>query len=135
MLYKQFHDLNLSRLGLGAMRLPKLEGQGEKINEGKARELVDYAYQKGVNYFDTAYRYHAGGSETFLGKALEQYPRDTFYFATKMPGHMMAYENGAFKFTSLLAHAPPRSPQEVFEEQLYKCRLDYFDFYLLHNLC
>ena len=135
MIYKPFKDLQLSWLGMGNMRLPKIEGQGEKINETKSRDIIEYAYQNGVNYFDTAYRYHAGESETFIGKALEQFARNTFYLATKMPGHMMSYEGGAFRFTGLLANAPSRSPREVFEEQLEKCRVDYFDFYLLHNLC
>jgi len=88
-----------------------------------------------VNYFDTAYRYHGGESETFVGEVLEQFPRDTFYLATKMPGHMMEYKDGVYKFTGLLANREPRSPQEVFEEQLERCRVNYFDFYLLHNLC
>jgi predicted aldo/keto reductase-like oxidoreductase len=135
MIYKPFKDKQLSWIGMGNMRLPKVEGQGEKIDEAAAREIIDYAYANGVNYFDTAYRYHAGESETFVGRALSQYPRNTFYLATKLPGHMMIYENGAYRFTGLLAHAPSRSPAEVFEEQLEKCRVDYFDFYLLHNLC
>jgi predicted aldo/keto reductase-like oxidoreductase len=135
MIYKPFKDIQLSWLGMGNMRLPKIEEKGEKIDEVKARELIEYAYQNGVNYFDTAYRYHGGESETLTGKVLEQYPRDTFYLATKMPGHMMEYKDGAFKFTSLLAHMPPRTPQEIFQEQLEKCRVDYFDFYLLHNIC
>ena len=135
MIYRQFKDKKLSYLGMGNMRLPKIEGKGEKIDEVKARKLIEYAYQNGVNYFDTAYRYHGGESESFIGRALQQYPRDTFYLATKMPGHMMVFEDGAFRFTSLLAHAPPRSPREIFEEQLEKCRVDYFDFYLLHNVC
>jgi predicted aldo/keto reductase-like oxidoreductase len=135
MLYKPFQDLQLSWLGMGNMRLPKIEGQGEKIDEAKAFEIIDCAYQNGVNYFDTAYRYHAGESETFVGKALGRYRRDSFYLASKMPGHMMVYEEGKYRFTGLLAYAPSRSPAEVFEEQLEKCRVDYFDFYLLHNLC
>jgi len=135
MIYKQFKDKKLSYLGMGNMRLPKIEGQGEKIEETKAREIIEYAYQNGVNYFDTAYRYHGGESETFVGEVLEQFPRDTFYLATKMPGHMMEYKDGVYKFTGLLADREPRSPQEVFEEQLERCRVDYFDFYLLHNVC
>jgi predicted aldo/keto reductase-like oxidoreductase len=135
MLYKPFQDLQISQLGMGNMRLPKIEGQGEKIDEPKAREIIEYAYQNGVNYFDTAYRYHAGESEHVTGNVLRQYPRDTWYLATKMPGHMMVYEDGKYHFTGLLARAPSRSPAEVFEEQLEKCSVDYFDFYLLHNLC
>jgi predicted aldo/keto reductase-like oxidoreductase len=111
-----------------------VEGRGEKIDEGKAREIVEYAYENGVNYYDTAYRYHDGESETFLGKVLSRYKRDSFHLATKMPGHMMKYEDGRYSFTGLLAKAPSRSPQELFEEQLEKCRVDYFDFYLLHGV-
>jgi len=135
MIYKQFKDKKLSYLGMGNMRLPKVEGQGEKIEEAKAREIIEYAYQNGVNYFDTAYRYHGGESETFVGEVLEQFPRDTFYLATKMPGHMMEYKDGVYKFTGLLASREPRTPQQIFEEQLERCRVDYFDFYLLHNIC
>jgi len=135
MIYKQFKDKKLSYLGMGNMRLPKIEGQGEKIERAKAREIIEYAYQNGVNYFDTAYRYHGGESETFVGEVLQQYPRETFYLATKMPGHMMQYKDGVYRFTGLLANREPRSPQEVFEEQLERCRVEYFDFYLLHNLC
>ena len=135
MLYKKFQDLNLSQLGFGNMRLPKIEGKGEAIDEGKSIELIEEAHAAGINYFDTAYRYHGGESERFLGKVLSQFPRGSFFLATKMPGHMMNYENGRYSFTGLLANAPSRSPAEVFEEQLEKCRADYFDFYLLHNLC
>ncbi|MFP3090734.1 aldo/keto reductase [Treponema sp. TIM-1] len=118
------------------MRLPKT-GEGEKIDEPKAREIIEYAYEQGVNYFDTAYRYHAGESELFLGKVLKEYPRDSFYLASKFPGHMMEKaDNGKLKFTGLLAsHPPVNSLTEVFDAQLEKCGVDYFDFYLLHNVC
>jgi predicted aldo/keto reductase-like oxidoreductase len=116
------------------MRLPKT-GNGEEIDEPKARELIDYAYKQGVNYFDTAYRYHDGASESFIGKALKQYPRDSWYLATKLPGHMMSGVNGAWRFSGLLANRPGKAPAEIFQEQLEKCGVDYFDFYLLHNLC
>jgi predicted aldo/keto reductase-like oxidoreductase len=120
---------------MGNMRLPKIPDQGEKIDVQKARKIIEAAYEQGINYFDTAYRYHAGESELVVGDVLSQYPRDSFYLATKMPGHMMHYSKGNYSFTGLLAHAPERSPAELFEEQLEKCRVDYFDFYLLHNLC
>ena len=135
MIYKNFKELKTSWLGMGNMRLPKIEGQNEKINENEAQKIIEYAYQSGVNYFDTAYRYHSGESETFVGKVLQQYPRDTFYLATKIPGHMMIYKNGTFHFTGFYGNKPSPSPMEIFEEQLEKCRVDYFDFYLLHNLC
>ncbi|GHV69581.1 oxidoreductase [Spirochaetia bacterium] len=136
MLYKPFQNINLSCLGMGAMRLPKT-GEGEKIDERQAREIIEYAYSNGVNYFDTAYRYHAGESETFIGKALKDKKRDSFYLATKFPGHMMEKtEDGKLKFTGLLAgHPPAASVSDIFDQQLEKCGVDYFDFYLLHNVC
>jgi predicted aldo/keto reductase-like oxidoreductase len=80
--------------------------------------LIDYVYQSGVNYFDTAYMYHGGESERFVGRALKRYPRDSFFLASKMP------------FSEL----EKRDVAEIFEEQLSKCQVEYFDFYLLHNL-
>ncbi len=134
MIYRPFHELSLSALGFGAMRMPKT-GAGESIDEGKARAIIEAAYEGGVNYFDTAYRYHGGESEPLLSKVLHQFPRDTWYLATKMPGHMMRYENGQYSFFGLLAGRPSLSPAQVFEEQLNRCGVEYFDFYLLHNLC
>ena len=135
MLYRKFGEADLSYLGMGAMRLPVIAGHGDKIDEAKALELIDHAMANGINYYDTAYRYHTGESELFLGRALSRYPRESYNLATKMPGHMMEYRDGNYKFTGLLAGFPDRSPAEVFEEQLEKLRTDYFDFYLLHNVC
>jgi predicted aldo/keto reductase-like oxidoreductase len=118
---------------MGNMRLPTT-GEGKAIDEGKAREIIEYAYEQGVNYFDTAFRYHSGESEKFVGKVLSQYKRDSFYLATKMPGHMMNYKDGKLGFQGYLAGEQVRSPADIFEEQLERCRVDYFDFYLLHNL-
>lgn len=134
MIYKQFHDLQISQLGMGAMRLPTI-GERGPIDEDKAREIIEYAYEHGVNYFDTAYRYHNGESEKFLGKVLSQYPRESWYLASKMPGHMMRFNNGRLEFSGYLAGLPLATPAEIFEEQLDKCGVDYFDFYLLHNVC
>lgn len=134
MIYKPFKELNLSLLGMGNMRLPT-QGERGPIDEKKAREIVEYAYENGVNYFDTAFRYHNGESESFIGKVLEQYPRKMWHLATKMPGHMMAYRDGRYEFSGLMADWPGLSPQQIFERQLEKCRVDYFDFYLLHNVC
>ncbi|MEA4889044.1 MAG: aldo/keto reductase [Clostridiaceae bacterium] len=134
MIYKKFHNLDLSYLGMGNMRLPTLGEQGP-IDEVKAREIIEYAYKNGVNYFDTAYRYHNGESEKFVGRILKQYPRETWYLASKMPGHMMKYAHGKLEFTGYLTGHAPASPADIFEEQLEKCGVDYFDFYLLHNLC
>ena len=107
----------VSLLGFGAMRLPTQEDG--TIDRVKAGRLVDTLYQNGVNYFDTAYVYHQGESEEFLGEALRKYPRDSFYLATKTPGHLIN---------------PDYDPVEAFERQLRRCETDYFDFYLLHNV-
>lgn len=120
MITKSFCGLKLSALGMGAMRLPVLEGDDARIDSAATQELVDYAMAHGVNYYDTAWGYHAGNSETALGKALAKYPRDSFYLADKFPGYD-------------LANMP--KVQEIFERQLQKCGVDYFDFYLFHNLC
>ncbi len=119
MIYKQFGDLSLSALGLGCMRLPTIDGDSNRIDEAATAEMVDYAMKNGINYYDTAWMYHGGNSERVMGKILEQYPRDSFYLASKFPGCM------------------PRTHghiEEIFEEQLKKCRTDYFDFYLIHSV-
>ena len=133
MIYKQFKDMQLSTLGMGNMRLPTVGARGP-IDAVKAREIIEYAYEHGVNYFDTAFRYHEGESETIVGEVMSQYPRDSWYLATKMPGHMMSYQNGKLEFVGYLTGLPIKSPADIFEQQLKKCRVDYFDFYLLHNL-
>ena len=120
MIYKQFQDIRLSALGLGAMRLPVLEGKDAQIDEPAAQEMVDYAMEHGVNYYDTAWGYHSGQSELAMGRALAKYPRESFYLATKFPGYDL---NNMGKV------------EEIFEEQLKKCQVDYFDFYLFHNVC
>lgn len=118
MIYKVSCGEKLSLLGMGNMRLPTV-GKNGPIDEEKAQAIIDYVYAQGVNYYDTAYMYHGGESERFVGRALKKYPRDSFYLASKMPSSEL--ERG-------------RSPQEIFEEQLQKCQVDYFDFYLLHNV-
>ena len=120
MIYRKFQDLQLSALGFGAMRLPLNGKDDSDINEQLAAEMVDYAIKHGVNYFDTAWGYHDGLSESVMGKILGKYPRDSFYLATKFPG----YDLG--NMTKV---------KEIFETQLKKCRVEYFDFYLFHNLC
>jgi predicted aldo/keto reductase-like oxidoreductase len=136
MIRKPFHDLNISYLGMGNMRLPTVGGERRApIDEEKARAIIEYAYEHGVNYFDTAYRYHNGESETFVGKVLNQYPRESWHLATKMPGHMMRFRDGRLELVGYLTGLTIASPADIFEEQLEKCGVDYFDFYLLHNLC
>ncbi len=134
MRYKPFQELSLSTLGMGNMRLPTV-GEHGPIDERRAQELIEYAYAQGVNYFDTAYRYHNGESEPLAGKVLSQFPRDTWYLATKMPGHMMQYRDGKLSFLGYLSGSPVSSIAEIFEDQLARCRVEYFDFYLLHNVC
>ncbi|MDR1144314.1 MAG: aldo/keto reductase [Spirochaetaceae bacterium] len=133
MIYKPFKDLRVSWLGMGNMRLPTVAEKGP-IDEPAARALIDYAYGQGVNYFDTAFRYHQGESELVVGRALKAYPRESFYLATKMPGHQMEYRNGKLEMTGYLTGFAISSIQEVFERQLEKCQVEYFDFYLLHNM-
>ena len=134
MIYKPFKEWNLSLLGMGAMRLPTV-GENGPIDEAKAREIIEYAFEHGVNYFDTAFRYHGGESERFLGNVLPQFSREKWHIASKMPGHMMAYKDGRYEFTGLLAGRAGMTPREIFQQQLEKCHVDYFDFYLLHNVC
>lgn len=116
MIYSDFQGLQLSRLGFGAMRLPM---NGDTIDEEQVARMVDLAMERGINYFDTAYPYHGGESERVLGRILASYPRESFYLATKYPGHQLASSY---------------DPAAVFEDQLQKCGVDYFDFYLLHNV-
>ena len=120
MIYKTFQDLKLSALGMGCMRLPVIDGDDARIDEPAAEAMVDCAMAHGVNYYDTAYGYHDGNSELVVGRALSKYPRDSFYLADKFPGYDLANM--------------PRV-REIFEEQLKKCRVDHFDFYLFHNVC
>ncbi len=117
MIYKEFQNIKLSELGFGAMRLPVLENG--KIDEEQLGQMVAYAMEHGINYFDTAYPYHEGQSEIVMGKILKNYPRNSYYLATKYPGHQVSKSY---------------DPAAVFEEQLRKCGVDYFDFYLLHNV-
>ncbi|NLF36288.1 MAG: oxidoreductase, partial [Clostridiaceae bacterium] len=117
MIYKKFKDILLSRLGMGNMRLPTKKVQsGTVIDKNKAQQIIDYAMNNGINYYDTAYMYHNGESEEFLGEALKKYDRSSYYLATKFN-----------------INANP-DYKAVFEEQLSKLQTDYIDFYLIHSL-
>ena len=84
MQYKEYKNgIKLSRLGMGAMRLPVLNQDEAQIDYDQAKALIDQCMKGGVNYYDTAFIYHEGKSEEFLGRALAGYPRDTFYVADK----------------------------------------------------
>lgn len=120
MIYRTFQDLKLSGLGLGCMRLPVVGGDDGVIDVEASKAMVKTAFDSGINYFDTAYGYHNGNSESVMGVLLKEYPRDSFYLATKFPGY-----------------DPTNWPhvREIFAEQLQKLQVEYFDFYLFHNVC
>ncbi|MCI8552462.1 MAG: oxidoreductase [Lawsonibacter sp.] len=120
MVYKQFQDLKLSALGFGCMRLPTVDGNDANVNETEAARLIAQAMEEGVNYYDTAWGYHSGNSELVMGRILKAYPRDSFYLADKFPGYDLSNMDKV---------------EEIFDKQLEKCQVDYFDFYLFHNLC
>ncbi len=117
MIYKNFQNDKLSMLGYGCMRLPTDEKGNIDVQETK--RLVDKAMQNGINYFDTAYPYHGGHSETVIAKCLKDYPRESYFLADKFPGHQIA---------------STYDPKVIFEDQLKKCDVEYFDYYLLHNV-
>lgn len=120
MIYKNFKGKQLSTLGFGTMRLPIIDNDISKIDEEKVFEIFDYAISQGVNYFDTAWGYHNGMSELSVGKALARHPRESFYLASKFPG---------YDVKNFGKH------EEIFKRQLEKCQVEYFDFYLIHNVC
>lgn len=119
MIYKQFKDLKLSMLGLGTMRLPLKGEDADSIDEEEVSKMFDYAIKNGINYFDTAWGYHKWTAEKVTGKMLKKYPRESFYLATKFPGYDIANMNKV---------------EEIFEKQLENCQVEYFDFYLIHNV-
>jgi len=113
----QWGGKEVSRLGFGCMRLP-LNEDGT-INRTLAAEMLDEAYNSGVNYFDTAFGYHNGESELFVGEALKKYPRDKISIATKLPMSQIHEEVQV---------------EEIFNKQLEKTQMEYFDFYMLHGM-
>lgn len=118
--YYDFKGLKLSALGFGAMRLPVVDGDDTNVDESATLEMVEFARAHGVNYFDTAWGYHGGNSERVMGRVLERFPRESFYLADKFPG---------YDVSNFGKH------EQIFAEQLERCRVDYFDFYLIHNVC
>lgn len=121
MRYRSYRNTSVctSLLGMGCMRLPNIDGDRTRIDMEKAQALIDLCYQNGINYFDTAYVYGNGASERFLGQALSKYPRNSFYLADKMPSWL------------LKSH---KDVERIFQEALDRCGVDYFDFYLCHNV-
>lgn len=120
MIYRNFKGEKLSAFAMGTMRLPVVDGDDAKIDEPAAFEMVDYAMEHGVNYYDTAWGYHGGNSELVVGRSLARHPREAFNLASKFPGYDLSNMG---------------KTEEIFAKQLEKCQVDYFDFYLVHNVC
>lgn len=117
MIYRDFNGIKLSAIGLGNMRLPVMaDVEGKPIDREKAGKIIDLSIENGINYFDTAHMYHSGESEPFLGDALKEYDRASYYLATKYPIFMTEDYKG------------------VFEKQLCSLKTDYIDFYLIHSV-
>ncbi|CDC72242.1 MAG: aldo/keto reductase [Bacilli bacterium] len=119
MIYRKFDklDIKTSLLGFGCMRFPTLKDG--KIDETKAEQMIDLAIKNGVNYIDTAYPYHNGDSEPFLGKILNKYPRNSYFLATKLPIWAIENKDDVYR---------------IFDEQLQRLETEYIDFYLLHAM-
>lgn len=116
----EIRDLSEKKLGFGCMRLPVIDGDTEKIDDTAFCEMIDSYMEQGFNYFDTAYPYHNQKSEGAVKRCLvERYDRDQFLLADKMPGWLVK-ENADY--------------QQIFNTQLERCGVEYFDFYLLHAL-
>ncbi len=120
MIFKSFKEMQISTLGLGCMRLPTVDGKDQQIDRDKTAHMIDYAIEQGVNYFDTAWGYHGGNSEGVVGECLAKYPRNKFLLASKFPGYDLSNMDKI---------------DVIFPEQLKRCKVDYFDFYLFHNVC
>lgn len=109
--------IEISLLGFGCMRFPLSEDGS--INEVESEKMIDKAIAEGVNYIDTAYPYHNGDSEPFVGKVLRKYDRSTYYLATKLP---------CWEIKSVA------DAERIFDQQLERLGQEYVDFYLLHAL-
>lgn len=89
MIYREFQDLRLSALGMGAMRLPVFSSDEADVDVKAAEEMIDYAMAKGVNYYDTAWPYHGGKSETVLGSALKNIRGNSFISPINFPAMIL----------------------------------------------
>jgi predicted aldo/keto reductase-like oxidoreductase len=111
----------MKKVGFGMMRLPLTDEDDIKsINQEEVNKMVDVFMENGFNYFDTAYPYHDGLSEVAFRKAVvERYPRNSYVVADKLPLFLITKEEQL---------------DEIFNTQLERCGVDYFDYYLLHNV-
>ena len=111
----------LNKLGFGLMRLPVSNPEDPtSIDQEAFNKLVDKYMEEGFNYFDTAYGYHNGLSEVAFKKAVvERYPRESYKIADKLPIYQITKEEEL---------------EPTFQQQLERCGVEYFDYYLLHNI-
>ena len=120
MIRRTISGASVPSFGFGTMRMPIVDGDIAKVDEDALKEMVDYAMDHGVNYFDLGYGYHGGNDEISVCKVLREYPRESYLIADKFPIYDLSH------FERI---------EEIFELQLERTQLDYFDFYLLHNVC
>lgn len=113
---RKYKGIEVPLLALGCMRLPM---KGNEIDRQELDRMVDYCMEHGANYFDTAYMYVDGKSENTIGKSLKRYNRKDFMLADKSPIYKMKISEDVRK---------------NFNEQLEKCQVEYFDFYMCHNI-
>lgn len=113
---RKYKDITVPLLALGCMRLPM---KGNDVDQQELDRMVDYCMEHGANYFDTAYMYVDGKSELAIGKSLKRFKREDFMLADKSPIYKMRSREDVRK---------------IFEEQLQKCQVEYFDFYMCHNI-
>lgn len=112
--------MSSSKLGFGMMRLPQRSPEATDIDFDQVSQMVDRFLEAGFTYFDTSWAYHNGASETAVKRCLvSRHPRDRFVLASKLPTFAITREEEA---------------EEIFAQQLERCGVDYFDYYLLHNV-
>ncbi len=110
----------MKKLGFGLMRLPLIDGNFSQIDKKQLCEMIDVFMENGFQYFDTAWFYHNGQSEAAVKECLvDRYPRSAFLLADKMPISLINGENEL---------------EDYFNKQLERCGVDYFDYYLVHNI-
>ncbi len=111
----------MKKLGFGLMRLPQTNSEDwSSVDMEKTRAMIDRYMEAGFTYFDTAYVYHGGNSEKAFGELVaKRYPRDSFTITTKMPVFMTKCAEDY---------------ERIFNEQLERCQVDYFDYYFLHAM-